>query len=145
MCSIPFSLPHRWRFLMRMLLVTFQTMNSIRRVPASSALTKSCTEAIMRIWSSCKQSLVIHSDQATYTILIDNWGVLFGNQAFRIFHNGWIDCRCAFHVDIQLQRCRVGWDQWLWSVLPNGWLIILRGQRKFLITILSFEAISTSF
>jgi len=29
---------------------------------------------------------------------INNWGVRFHDYAIRIFCNGWIDCRDAFHV-----------------------------------------------
>jgi len=35
--------------LLQTLLVTFQAKNSIRRAPASSTITKSCTEATMRV------------------------------------------------------------------------------------------------
>jgi len=40
-----------------------------------------------------------HSDTQrssnTPTILIDDWGTLQQLVMFRIFHNGWIDCRDA--------------------------------------------------
>jgi len=42
------------------------------------------------------------NDQATYPLLNQQLGECFGNQIFRIFHNGWIDYKDTFHAILQL-------------------------------------------
>ena len=50
-----------------------------------------------------KRSIEIHHDQATHPIFkLMNGSVRFNSQAFRIFHNGWIDCGHTFHAVLHL-------------------------------------------
>ena len=42
-----------------------------------------------------KQSVMLHCVKATHPL---NWGARFHDRTIRIFCNGWIDCRDAFHV-----------------------------------------------
>ena len=54
------------------------------------------------VYSGWKQSIVKHHDQVTHL------GTFFNNRSFRIFHNGWTDCRDAFHATLYLQHYKTG-------------------------------------
>ena len=45
-----------------------------------------------------KRSVMIHRVKVTHPLLYQYWGARFNDRAFRIFLNGWIDCRVAFHI-----------------------------------------------
>ena len=55
-----------------------------------------------RVWSSWKQSIVIHHGRSVrhYFWLIAK--ERFDNQTLYIFHNGWINCRGTFYAVIHL-------------------------------------------
>ena len=59
---------------------------------------------IKSVLSSLKGSIVINHDTPA---LIYNWGTCFDDQIYRIFHNGWINCRGVFHVYSNVQCCDI--------------------------------------
>jgi len=49
-----------------------------------------------------------HSDTRHTNYLIDNWGMHFDNQTFRMVPNGWTGCRDAFYAVLHFKHSAMG-------------------------------------
>ena len=87
------------------------------KVTHGVALMSWCLESIQNYCPTLRTS---HGCRSGH-FYINNWGTCFNDWTFHILHNGWIDCRDAFHAVLSVYNtAKWAENEWIWSAVANG-------------------------